>query len=50
MTVFIRKALIFDTISPFHGQLKNVLIEQGIIKRITDENLTADHIIEAEGN
>lgn len=50
MTILIRKAIITQPGSPFNGQLKDILIADGIIVRIAD-NITekADTIIEREG-
>lgn len=46
MSILIKNVEIFDTQSPFHQQVKNVLIENGKIARITDENVTAESEID----
>lgn len=47
MKVLIKKATILSPSSPFHGKIKNVIIENGIISKISDENDEADETIEA---
>lgn len=47
MKVLIKKATILSPSSPFHGKIKNVFIENGIISKISDENDEADETIEA---
>ena len=50
MTILIRKAIITQPGSPFHGQQKDILITGGIILRIADNIIDeADTVIEREG-
>lgn len=46
MNVLIKSAEIFDPGSEHHGKRKNLLIENGIIRKISDTNHKADRIIE----
>lgn len=50
MTILIRKAIITHPGSPFHGQVKDILIDNGIISRIADSiKDNANTIIEHNG-
>ncbi|MEO6718753.1 MAG: dihydroorotase [Ferruginibacter sp.] len=50
MTVLIRQATIINSPSPFNGQVKDILIENGIITSIKDDiTKTADQIIQQGG-
>lgn len=46
MKVLIKNATILSPSSPFHGQTRNILIENGIITAIRNEDTEADEIIE----
>jgi len=46
MKVLIKNATILSPSSPFHGQIKNILIENGIISAINNEDAEADEIID----
>lgn len=49
MTILIRKAFITHPASSFNGQVKDILIEDGIIKQIADTvTAKADNVIEKE--
>ena len=47
MKVLIKKTTILSPSSPFHGKIKNIFIENGIISKISDDNDEADETIEA---
>jgi dihydroorotase len=49
MKVLIKNATIFSPSSPFHGKIKNIFIENGIISKINDEEFEADETINIEG-
>ncbi len=49
MKVLIKNATILSPSSPFHGKTKNILIENGIIGDVSDDEVKADEIIEAQG-
>lgn len=49
MRVLIKGAEIVDKNSPYHLQVKNVLVEDGIIVQISNEENIADQVIEAAG-
>lgn len=46
MNVLIRSAEIIDRHSPYHGETKNLLIEDGVITRVSDKAIKADKVIE----
>ena len=46
MNILIKSAVIIDPNSDFHKKTKNILIENGIIKKISEINHKADKIIE----
>ncbi|MGN6801361.1 MAG: dihydroorotase [Ginsengibacter sp.] len=48
MKVFIKNATILSPSSPFHGKIKNILIENGFISKISDDNDEADETIEVK--
>jgi dihydroorotase len=51
MSVLIKQAKIIDSSSPHHGRVRDVLIENGIIKTIADSiSERADKTIEGKGN
>jgi dihydroorotase len=49
MKILIKSAEILDHSSPYHGQVKNVLVENGLIHSISDQLHDADEVIEAGG-
>jgi dihydroorotase len=49
MNILIKSAEILCETSPFNGLIKNILIENGIIKSISDQLFEADEIIDAKG-
>jgi dihydroorotase len=49
MKVLIKNATILSSSSPFHGQIKNIFIENGIISKINDETNEADETINLKG-
>lgn len=50
MTVLIKQAAIVSSSSPLNGQTKDILIEKGIIRTISDNiDNAADHIIQQDG-
>lgn len=49
MKIVLQSAQIFDKQSPFHKKIKNVLIQNGKITKISDKNITGDKTIKAEG-
>jgi dihydroorotase len=49
MKVLIKNATILSPSSPFHGQTRNILIENGVIAAINNEDTEADEIIEVDG-
>src|SRR6187551_2161728 len=49
MKVLIKNATILSPSSPFHGQIKNIFIENGIISKINDETNEADETINIKG-
>lgn len=46
-TIAIKNAIIADPQSPHHGKRKHVLIENGIIKSISDKDISASKVIES---
>ncbi|HZI68680.1 MAG TPA: dihydroorotase, partial [Hanamia sp.] len=48
MKVLIKNATILSPSSPFHGKIKNILIENGFISKISDDNDEADETIEVK--
>ena len=48
MKVLIKNATILSPSSPFHGKIKNILIENGIISKVSDDEQEADEIVEAK--
>lgn len=50
MTIIVRKAFIKDPHSPFHNQVKDIYINQGVIQTIGDNlSMAADQTIEIDG-
>jgi dihydroorotase len=49
MKILLQAAEIIDRSSPFHQNVKNVLIVNGRIAEIGDKNYSADRVIKAEG-
>lgn len=49
MKVLIQSAKIFDSNSPFHKKIKNVMIQNGRIADVGDRNFQADKVIRADG-
>lgn len=49
MKIRIQQATISDKNSPFHQKKKNIVIQNGKITDITDKNVQADRVIDAEG-
>lgn len=49
MKIRIQQATISDKNSPFHQKKKNIVIQNGKITDITDKNVQADKVIDAEG-
>jgi len=47
MNILLKSAEIIDSNSDFNNQKKNILLEDGIIKRITDKDIKADKVIES---
>ena len=47
MNIVLKSVEIIDSVSDFNNQKKNILIEDGIIKRITDKDIKADKVIES---
>lgn len=47
MKILIKAARILDKKSPFHNQVKNILLQDGIIKSISDKSSSADKVIES---
>ncbi|HMH34757.1 MAG TPA: hypothetical protein VK543_17095, partial [Puia sp.] len=46
MKILVQQARIIDTQSPHHGQVKDILVENGMIKEIADHlSVTADQVI-----
>jgi len=48
MSLLIRSALIVDPLSPYHGEIKNVLISNGKIEAISDAIVDADELVQSE--
>jgi len=48
-TIALNSVRIVDKASPFNGQIKNILIENGRIKSIGDESLLADRLVSCDG-
>jgi dihydroorotase len=46
-TVLFKNATILDPNSPFHGKKRNVLVENGVIKTITDKEVNASNVVES---
>ena len=49
MKILIQAPQIIDPGSPFHQQVKNLLINNGQITEIGDKLFSADQVIKAEG-
>jgi dihydroorotase len=49
MKILIQSAKIFCPASPFHLKKRNVLVNNGRIIEITDKNVAADKVVEADG-
>ena len=49
MKVLIKKATIFSPSSPFHGKIKNIFIENGIISKISDAEFETDEKVDIKG-
>jgi dihydroorotase len=49
MKIRIQSATISDKNSPFHKKKKNIIIQTGRIVDITDKNISADKVIDADG-
>jgi len=49
MKVLIKNATIFSPSSPFHGKIKNIFIENGIISKISDAEFEADEKVDIKG-
>jgi len=48
-SIVIRSAEIIDSTSEWNGKIRSILIEDGIIKKISEKELSADTIIEGKG-
>lgn len=48
MKVLIKNATILSPSSPFHGKIKNIFIENGIISKLSDDDDEADETIEVK--
>lgn len=49
MSILIKSVEILDPSSPHHGAVKNVLITNGMITAISDQELSAEQVIDAQG-
>jgi dihydroorotase len=49
MSILIKSVEILDPSSPHHGAVKNVLIKNGMITAISDQVLSAEQVIDAQG-
>jgi len=49
MKVLIKNATIFSPSSPFHGKIKNIFIENGIISKLSDAEFEADEKVDIKG-
>ncbi len=49
MSILIKSVEILDPSSPHHGAVKNVLITNGMITSISDQELSAEQVIDAQG-
>jgi dihydroorotase len=49
MKVLIKNATIFSPSSPFHGKIKNIFIEKGIISKISNAEFEADEKVDIKG-
>jgi dihydroorotase len=49
MSILIKSVEILDPSSPNHGAVKNVLITNGMITAISDQELNAEQVIDAQG-
>jgi dihydroorotase len=49
MKVLIKDATIYSPSSPFHGKIKNIFIDNGVISTINDEACEADETIDIKG-
>lgn len=49
MRILIKSAEILDASSPYNGTVKNVLIENGLIVSISEQDESADEVIDATG-
>jgi dihydroorotase len=49
MKVLIKDATIYSPSSPFHGKIKNIFIDNGVISTINDEAREADETIDIKG-
>jgi dihydroorotase len=49
MKVLIKKTTILSPSSPFHGKIKNIFIEDGIISKVSDDEDEADETINIQG-
>lgn len=49
MSILIKSVEILDPSSPHHGAVKNVLITNGMITAISDQVLSAEQVIDAQG-
>lgn len=49
MSILIKSVEILDPSSPHHGAVKNVLIKNGMITAISDQELKAEQVIDAQG-
>ena len=49
MKVLIKNATIFSPSSPFHGKIKNIFIENGIISKISNAEFEADEKVDIKG-
>ncbi|MGN6645448.1 MAG: dihydroorotase [Cytophaga sp.] len=48
-SIVIRSAEIIDTTSDLNGAIRSILIEDGVIKKISEKELSADTVIEGKG-